>query len=59
MMGKGFYWKKSTETDRTINPHDEPQRIQGISRAFGNMTFFKDGDGSAGPAGKIECGRPT
>jgi methionyl-tRNA formyltransferase len=53
MTGRGSYWKKPTEADRTITPHDEPQRIADIFRAFGNMTLFNDGNGPAAPVSKV------
>jgi methionyl-tRNA formyltransferase len=53
MTGKGSYWKKPTEADRTITPQDDPQHIASIFRAFGNMTLFSDGNSPAVPVSKV------
>ena len=47
MVGKGSYWKKPSESDRTITPHDDPERIAAVFRAFGKMTLFSDGTAPA------------
>ena len=47
MVGTGSYWRKPSEGDRTITPHDAPERISAIFRAFGNMTLFCDGSSPA------------
>jgi methionyl-tRNA formyltransferase len=53
MEGKGSYWKKPTESDRTITPFDEPERMSTVFRAFGEMTLFSDGTSPAEPVNKI------
>lgn len=53
MEGKGSYWNKPTEADRTVTPLDEPERIAAIYRAFGAMTIFSDGTSPASTISKI------
>ena len=53
MEGKGSYWKRPAEADRTVTPHDDPDRIAAVYRAFGNMTLFSDGTGASQSVRKI------
>ena len=53
MEGKGSYWKKPTDSERTITPKDDPERISSIFRAFGKATLFTDGEAPAQPVGKV------
>jgi methionyl-tRNA formyltransferase len=53
MVGEGSYWKKPSEADRTISPHDPAERIAAVFRAFGKMTLFTDGESPAEPVGKV------
>jgi methionyl-tRNA formyltransferase len=53
MIGEGSYWKKPTESDRTISPHDSPERIANTFRAFGKMTLFTDGKSPAEPVSNV------
>lgn len=53
MVGEGSYWKKPTESDRTITPQDSPERIASVFRAFGNLTLFGDGTGAVRPVSKV------
>ncbi len=53
MVGKGSYWRKPCDSDRTISPHDDPERIASIFRAFGDMTLFCDGKSPAHAVKKV------
>ena len=53
MVGDGSYWKKPTEADRTVTPHDKPERIAAVFRAFGDMTLFHDGTSPSQIVSKI------
>jgi methionyl-tRNA formyltransferase len=53
MEGKGSYWKKPTDADRTVTPLDDPERIAATYRAFGNLTIFSDGVSPASNVSRI------
>lgn len=53
MEGKGSYWKKPTDSERTITPKDDPERISSIYRAFGKATLFTEGEAPARAVSRI------
>jgi methionyl-tRNA formyltransferase len=53
MVGEGSYWKKPSESARTITPHDDPEKIAAVFRAFGDFTLFSDGEAPVRPVSKI------
>lgn len=48
MEGRGSYWKKPTDAERTVSPYDNAERIAAIFRAFGKNTLFSPDNSSPG-----------